>query len=47
MANLEPGGKNTGLYCGKYPLMAVSSVSFNGKVRVITLSFVSENEYYA
>jgi hypothetical protein len=29
MANLKPGGKNRGLYCGKYPLMVVSAVLLN------------------
>jgi hypothetical protein len=28
-ANSEPGGKNGGLYCGKYPLMVVSAVLLN------------------
>ncbi len=46
IANLDPGGKNRGLYCGKYPLMVVSPVSFNWKLRVITLRFISENGYY-
>ncbi len=27
--NPKPGGKNKGLYCGKYPLMVVSADSFN------------------
>jgi hypothetical protein len=46
-ANSEPGGKNRGLYCGKYPLMVVSAVFIQLKLRVITLHFVSENGYYA
>jgi hypothetical protein len=29
MANLKPGGKNRGLYYGKYPFMVVSAVLFN------------------
>jgi hypothetical protein len=46
-ANSEPGDKNRGLYCGKYPSMVVSAVFIQLKLRVITLHFVYENGYYA